>query len=93
MNTRHLNQYLSVGVLMAALCLAPLAMAATESSSGDTSGPAAGTRTTPGAAAQKQPSGSTHDAAAGAPGVEAKPGVEGGSKPGGATSTGQSKPR
>ena len=91
MNVKRVNQFLSVGALMTALCLAPVAMAATDSAPGDTSGPAAGTRTTPGAAAQKQPSSSTHDATAGAPGVEAKPGVEGGSKPSG--SGGQSKPR
>lgn len=93
MNMKHPIQYLCAGVLLAALCLAPAAMAATELSPGETSGPAAGTRTAPGAAVQKQPSNSTHDAAAGGPGVEAKPGVEAGSKPSGPASAGELKPR
>ena len=66
-------------VLATALFCAPLAMAA-QNAEGNTSGPAAGTVTTPSAAVQKQAS-NPSGTAAGAPGVAAKPGSESGPQP------------
>ena len=75
----------AAAMAMVAYC-APVAMAA----QGDTSGPAAGKTTTPGAAAQKQAS-TQSGSAAGAPGVEGKQGTESGSAPNTPGMKGQSK--
>jgi hypothetical protein len=71
------NWFISAGALMLALCCAPAVMAAP----GETSGPAAGTKTIPGAAAQKNDSTQNGSSAAGAPGVAGKQGAESGAKP------------
>nr|WP_294507387.1 hypothetical protein [uncultured Rhodopila sp.] len=67
---------LAAAVLSLAVYCAPVAIAA----QGETSGPAAGKTTTPGAAAQKEAS-KQSGSAAGAPGVEGKQGAESGSAP------------
>jgi hypothetical protein len=80
MNATWFTRGIPAAALAAALLCAPMAMAASESARGNTSGPAAGTPTTPNAAVQKQAS-TPGGTAAGAPGVEAKPGTEAGAKP------------
>lgn len=67
--------FLSLG-----LVLAPVAMAETGPAQGQTSGPAAGTQTTPNTAVQKQAS-NPGGTAVGAPGTEGKRGVESGGQP------------
>jgi hypothetical protein len=79
------------GVLALALGCASLAIAAGPPAQGDTSGPAAGTPTTPSTAVQKQASPQNGGAGAGAPGVAGKPGAESGDKPTGSTASGPSK--
>jgi hypothetical protein len=72
---------LAAGALVVTLCAAPSVMAAAAEStdtSGNTSGPAAGTQTTPSTALQKQGSVSNNGHAAGGPGVEGKKGAESG---------------
>ena len=66
------------------------AVAATGPAQGDTSGPAAGTATTPSTAVQKHEPNATRGTAAGAPGVEGKEGTESGAQP--KTSTGAGQP-
>ena len=63
--------------LAAALFTAPLAMAAPNSSAGETSGPASGTVTKPSAAVQKQAA-NPGETASGGVGVAGKPGAEAG---------------
>ena len=79
------------GVLALALGYAPLAIAAGPAQ-GDTSGPAAGTQTTPSTAVQKQVSSPNGSTSAGAPGAAGKPGAESGDKPTGSTASSHSKP-
>jgi hypothetical protein len=68
------------------------AVAATGPAQGDTSGPAAGTATTPSTAVQKQGPNATSGTAAGAPGVEGKQGTESGAQPKTSTGAGQPAP-
>lgn len=68
----------SAAALAIALFSASVSVAAPKSAQGDTSGPAAGTHTTPSSAVQKN---STNGTMAGAPGVEGKQGAESGAQP------------
>jgi hypothetical protein len=72
---------LSAGMLSLALGCAPMALAANGPAQGDTSGPAAGTNTTPSTAVQKQTASPNAGTAAGAPGVSGKQGSQSGTQP------------
>lgn len=74
----------SAWALAMALFCAPVAMAATDSAQGETSGPAAGTVTKPSTAVQKQAA-NPGGMAAGAPGVTGKSGGEFGPQPKGSS--------
>ena len=75
------NRRLIPGILALALCAAPAAFAASNSSEGTTSGPAAGSTTVPSTATQKHASNGNATAATGNAGVTAKRGAEGGPAP------------
>ena len=81
-----MRKSLSAAALAIAVFCAPIAMAATGSAQGDTSGPAAGTNVKPGTAMQKHASNATRSTAAGAPGMSGKQGTEAGAKPNTSTS-------
>src|ERR1700712_5768722 len=86
MKSPYSKAALSVTALSIVLLSASASMAAPEPAQGDTSGPAAGTRTTPSTAVQKN---SATGTTAGAPGVEGKPGAESGAQPKPAVSSDQ----
>ncbi len=80
------------GFLALALGCAPFANAAGPAQ-GETSGPAAGTHTTPSTSVQKQGSDQNGSTSAGRPGTTGKQGAESGEKPKGSSATGQSNSR
>ena len=77
MKTNHLTMHLALTVLGAALVCTP-ALAASGSTPGETSGPAAGGTTVPNAAVEKHASSGNASTAAGGVGVEGKGGGESG---------------
>lgn len=93
MRKRCSKWFIPAGAVMLAVYCAPVTVVAADTGKGESSGPAAGTTTTPGTAAQKQNSARTDSSVAGAPGVSGKQGAESGAKPKDSGANDQSTPR